>query len=96
MLFPLTVSGETISCLLDVYQLELESRTFPWPVRPLHLHRHIIFPYNLVTDIKKKLTHSKIDTRIAYSSNMSSKIAIPQSFLLATKKSSPFLRPNPM
>jgi len=90
------VTGKAISSSLVIYQLELDCRTFAPPARPLHLHRQIIFSQNLVTDIKKTLTHSKIDTRIAYPRNISSKIAIRESILLAMCKSSPFPCPNPM
>jgi len=36
------------------------SRTFAWPIRPLHTHWRIMLSHNLVTEIQKKLTCNKV------------------------------------
>jgi len=52
--------------MLAVFQCDLDSRTFTWCVRPLHMHRQIIMSHNLVTEIKKKLTRSEIVKQLAF------------------------------
>jgi hypothetical protein len=49
----LQVPGKTIYCSWVSNQLDVESGTFGWPVRPLHTHSRVIMSYNLVTEIKK-------------------------------------------
>jgi len=39
--------------VLAVLQPDLDSGTFTWCVRPLHMHRRIIMSHNLVSEIKK-------------------------------------------
>ena len=47
-----------INCVI-IYRLDLESRTFVWPVQPLHMYRRIVMSYNLVTETNTKIAHSK-------------------------------------
>jgi len=54
-----------IACSLVVSQRDFTSRILAWPIRPWHMHRLIIMSHNSVTEIKLKLTCSKIGTGIA-------------------------------
>jgi len=56
----LTATCRKTPHVLAVLQAELESRTFRWCVRPLHMHRRIIMSHNFVTEFKKQLTCSEI------------------------------------
>jgi hypothetical protein len=51
---------------MTVLQPDLDSKTFKWYVRALHIHRRIIMSHNLVTEIKKMLTRSKIREQLAF------------------------------
>jgi len=61
-----------ISRWLIVKQLVLESRTFVWPIGPLHMHRIIITSHNVVTENKKILKRINIDTPMTFCRDMSS------------------------
>ena len=74
MLSHLTVMGRTISGLLVVYQLDLESRTFAWPVWPLQMNKRIVLSQKFVTEIKKMLPHRKLGTWFAFQRDMLSKL----------------------
>jgi hypothetical protein len=52
------------------------SRAFAWCIGPLHMHRRIIMSHNVVTEIKKMLTQSKIGTVIAFHRDVTSQIPI--------------------
>jgi len=58
------------------------------------MHTQIIMSQNLVTEIKKKLTHSKIGTQTTFQIDMSSKLALSLSIPLAMLKPSPVLLQN--
>jgi len=96
LLSHLTITGKTISSLLIFSQLDLESRTFAWPARPLHMHRKIILFHNLISEIQQSLTQSKINTQCDFQSDMSSKLTIWQSIPPLTQEPSRFHRPNPV
>jgi len=76
----LFVTGRTISRLLIVVQGDMMSRTLAWPIRPLHMHRWIIMSHKLVTEIKWKLTCSKLGTGIALQIDTLSPMPICHSF----------------
>jgi hypothetical protein len=59
------------------------------------MHRRIIVSHNLVTEIKKELTHSKIGKQIAFHIDMRSKITVCLSVPPLMLEPSPCLRPNP-
>jgi hypothetical protein len=82
--------------MLHVLQCILDSRTFAWCVRPLHMHRQIIMSHNLVTEIKKKLTRSKIGQQLAFRRDQMSKITVSISIFLQMKEPSQFPRRNPI
>lgn len=58
----LIVIGRMISGSLVVSQCDLENRTSPWPIRPLHIHRQIVMSHISDTEMKLKLTCTKIGT----------------------------------
>jgi len=62
-----TVTGNTIYSSLFVNVCDLVSRTFAWPVGPLHTHWRIILSHNLVTEIQRMLTRNKVGTNCFYS-----------------------------
>jgi len=91
----------TVTCriklnVLAMLQCDLDSRTFTWYVRPLHMHRRIIMSHNLVTEIKKELTHSKIGKQLAFPHDEMSKISVCISILPQTQEPSPSLCRNPI
>jgi len=91
----------TVTCkkkpkVMAVIQPNFDSRTFTWSVRPLHIHRRIIMSHNLVTQIKKKLTHSKISKQLAFHHDQMSKITVCTSIVEQTQELSPSLRQNPI
>jgi len=96
LLSHLTLIGKQKSSWFAVLQHDLDSRTFAWYIRPLHMHRWIIMSYSLVTKIKKKMTHSKIGTQITFHWYVMSKMTISLSISLLTPEQSPSLRPNPI
>ena len=81
MVSNVTVTGKLISCSLAFYQPDLESRTFAWPIRPLHTHWWNIMSHNLVTEIRNKLTRSKIGTQSAFTRDRSSRLTNGYLFL---------------
>ena len=96
MLSNVTGTGKSISCLPAICQPDFESRSFAWPVWPLHSHWWNIMSDNLVTEIKKKLTHSKIRTPIDFTRDRSWTWTFWLSIPLATQEPSPYLRPYPI
>jgi len=96
MLSHFLITDKSISSILVVYQHDLESATLAWGVQTLHMHRSIIMSHNLVTERQKKLTHSKIDTQIAFQGDSSSPIGICLSIPPAMQKPSPLLCLNPI
>jgi len=72
----MTEMGRTISLSLVVSPWHWKSRILAWPIRLLHMHRRIIIANTLVTEMKWKLTWSKIGTRIAFQIESSSQIQI--------------------
>ena len=59
------------------------------------MHRRIMMSHNLVTEIKKKVTHSKIGKQIAFHQDMKSKMIIYISIPPQMQEPSPFLSLNP-
>jgi len=96
LLSHLTVTGMTMTSSLVVLWCDLEFMTLEWCVWPLHMHRWIIISHNLVTEIKTKLTRSKIETQIAFHSSTSSKFSIWLSIPPLMQELSSFLCPNPI
>ena len=92
----LTVISNQRSSVLAVFKPDSDSRPFAWCVRPLHMHRRIIMSYNLVTEIKKKLTRSTFGTQIAFHRDMTSKIQICLFVCPLTQDPSPRLCLNPI
>jgi len=82
------------SHMLAVLPPDLDSRPFAWCVRSFHMHRLLIMSHNLGTEIKQKLTLSKIDIQIAFQRNMMSKIQICLFIPPLTHEPSPCIRPN--
>jgi len=74
-----------------VFQQDMESRIFTWTIWPLHMHRCINMSHNFVTEIKEKLTCSKIGTRIAFQRNMLSIMTNLLFILLVSQDPSAFL-----
>ena len=62
----------------------------------MHMHRRSIMSYNMVTEIKKKLTHSKIGIQIAFHEDKTAKLTFYLSIPRVRKEPSPILRPNPI
>jgi len=91
-----TVIGRQKLNVLAVLKPDLDSRPFPWCVRPLHMHRRIIMSHNLVTEFKETLSHNTIGTQIAIHRDMTSKIQICVILPQLTQGLSPRLRPNPI
>jgi len=60
------------------------------------MHRRIIISHNLATEIRKRLTQSKIHTSIAFHWDTSSNVSIWRSFPPAKEELSPCLSPNPI
>jgi len=60
LLSDLSVTGSTLPSLLAIYQLDLQSRSNTWPVRPLHMHRRITMSHNLVTASAKCIMVGKL------------------------------------
>jgi len=83
-----------ISSLLVLLQSYLDSRSFEWYVRPLHMHRKIIVSHSLVTEIKKRLTQTKIGTQIAFQWHLTSKWGICVCIAPVTKEPLSFLHLN--
>jgi len=96
LLCHLTVSCRIKSNVMAVLQPDLDFRTFTWCVRPLHMHRWIIMSHNLVTEIKEKLTRSKIGKQLAFHHDQTSKGAVCTAILPQTQEPSPYLRRNPI
>ena len=92
----LTVTCKRKLNILAVSQWYMDSRTFTWCVRPLHMHRQIIISHNLVTEIKKKLTRSSFGKHVAFHRDQTSKITVCISILLQTEERSPSVRWNPI
>lgn len=90
----MTVTDQTISSSLVVYQLNLESRSFAWAIQPLHIHKGIIMSPTLVTEIKQKLPCRKRGTRIAFTRDTSSKMAMCLFRPAGTHELSQFPHPN--
>jgi len=90
----LTVTCRNKPNVLAVLQCNLDSRTFTLCIRPLHIHWRIIMSHNLVTEIKKKLTSSKIGKQLAFHRDQRSKITVCISIVPQTQKPSPSLRRN--
>jgi len=85
-----TVTVKALWSSLVVLQLNLENTTFAWYVPPMHMHRRRIMSDSVVTEIKYKLTCSKIGSRIAFWLHMKTKKVIWQSILPVTHAQSPF------
>jgi hypothetical protein len=81
---------------MTVLQSDLDSRTFTWCARPLHMHRRILMSHNLVTEIKQKLTRSKIGKQLAIHCDQTSKITDCTSNLLQMQEPSPSFLWNPI
>jgi len=75
---------------------DLDSSTLTWCIQLLHMHRRVIMTHNLVTQIKKMLTGSKIDTQSGFHRDMMSKVKISISVALITQELSPYLCLNPI
>jgi len=91
----------TVTCrkkrnVLAVLQCDLDSRNFTWCIEPSHMCRRIIMSHNLVTEIKKKLIHSKIGKQLAFHCNQTSKITVCISIHPQTQEPSPSLCRNPI
>ena len=82
--------------VMAVLQPDLGFRTFTWCVRSLHMHRRIIISHNLVTEIKPKLTGSKIGIQLAFHHNQTSKSTVCTTRLPQTLEPLPSLRRNPI
>jgi hypothetical protein len=59
------------------------------------MHRQIIMSHNLVSEIQKMLTRSKIGKHIAFPRDQTSIITVCLSMAPLTQKPSPYLCPNP-
>jgi len=94
--FSLNRNSQDNISLLVIYQPDLVSESFAWPVRALHQQRRIIMSHNLVTEIQKILTLSKIGTRFAFQGDMSSKLTIRLSIPPATQEPSRILGAKPI
>jgi len=83
-----------ISSLLVILQPDLESSTFARGMWHLHMLRRISSSEILITEIKKLLTRSKIDTPITSQTEIPLNISISSSILLAMLLASLFPHPN--
>jgi hypothetical protein len=79
---------------MAILQPNWDSRTFTWCVQPLHMYRRIIVSYNVVTEIKEKLTRSKIGEQLAFHDDQTSKITVCTPILPQRQEPSPSLRRN--
>jgi hypothetical protein len=59
-----TITGKSRPSSLAMYEIASEPRTLSCPVTPLPTHWWQILSHNSVTEIKKKLTHSKVCTEL--------------------------------
>jgi len=82
--------------VMAVIQPDLDFRTFTSCVPPLHMHRQIIMPHNLVTQIMPKLTRSKIGKQLAFHRDQTSKGTVCTYILPQTLEPSPSLCLNPI
>jgi len=82
--------------ILAILQCDVNSRTFTWCIRPLHMQRQIIMSHNFVTEIKNKLTRSEIGKQLAFQRDRTSQITVCISILPQTQEPSPSLRRNPI
>jgi len=89
-----TVTGEKISSVLVIVQLDFESKHLPCCEWPLHMQQRIIVFRNLDTEIKNKLQCSKIGILIACQWDMMSNNFIYLSIFLTTQEPLSLLRPN--
>ena len=92
----ITLIGNQKSSCLALLQPDSDSGTFTWYVRHMHMHRRNIMSHNLVTKIKKMLTHSKIGAQIAFHWDMTSKMTICLSIPPLMEKLSLCLCRNPI
>jgi len=83
-----------MSSLLFILQPDMDSRTLACFLRSFHMHRQIIVPDNLFTDIKKQQTRCEIGKWIAFHRDITSKVAIWFAIALATQQPSPLLLLN--
>ena len=91
LLLHLTVISKQKSNVLAILQPDLDSWPFAWCVRLLHILRQIIMSHNLVIEINKKLTLSKISTQIAFHRDVLSKTTICNIIPLLMQEPSPSL-----
>jgi hypothetical protein len=94
LLYHITVTGRMKSNVMTVLQPDLDFRTFTWCVRPLHMHSRIIMSHNVVTEIKQKLTHSKIGKHLASHRDQTPKSTVCTSIVPQTQEPSPSLCQN--
>jgi hypothetical protein len=94
--YHLTVTCREISNVWAVLQCDLDSRTFTWCVRPLHMRRRIMMSHNLVTESKNTLTHSKIVKQLTFHHDRMSKTTVCISIPPQTPEPSPSLCQNPI
>jgi len=80
--------------VLVVMQANVDTKLFAWYIPPFHMHWQIILSHSLVTEIKLKLTGSKIGSWIAFLLDRMSNRVLFLSILPVTHGPSPFLRPN--
>jgi len=92
--FSLDSNRHKIFHLLVFLLPDLEPKPFAWCEWPLHMHWQIIVSHNLVTEIKKMLTHSQICTQIPFQWDMTSKDSICLSIPPVMQELLPFLRLN--
>jgi len=96
LLCHLTVTCRIKSNVMAVLQPDLDFRTFRWCVWTLHMHRRIIMSHNSDTEIKQKMTCSKIGKQLAFHRDQTSKSTVCTSILPQTQEPSPSLRRNPI
>jgi len=82
--------------MLAILQPESVSRTFACCICHLHQHSRNMMSDNLVTEMKKMLTHGKIGTKIAFCKDLMSKIQICLIIFPMMQELSPCLDPKPI
>jgi hypothetical protein len=96
LLSNVTVTGKLIRSWLAVLQTDAESRTFAWPVRPLHTHWFNILSHLSVTEINKMQTLGKVDTQFVFTRDRTPKLTMWLSIPPVMREPSPYLRPYPI
>jgi len=85
-----------IPSILVILQPDLQSHTFAWCVRLLHMHRQIVMSHNLATGSINQLTQSKSCTPIAFRIDWMSRIVNCIRIAHATNRLSPLFHLYPI